>query len=224
MRVLPLLLVLAACTAPAPDVPSADAPSADSPAAEAPAATPDAEALESPPFDPQEWMRAVDAAETEAEQIALTDRLLDAVDWRTACGEDDPTAPGRGTLALAHLDDTWSLAAITCQEFPLQSTFALVDARGGRPPRLVRALGVDEDGVPTADTTASFFGVLSHDRDTAPSRFRILTRGAEHDGCGIDVRYQLQADGGAQIEHVRARADCDDPRPPDAWPVTFARD
>ena len=190
----------------------------------APAATPDAEDLDAPPFDPLEWMREVDAAETPAEQIALTDRLLDAVDWRTACGEDDPTAPGRGTLYLAHLDDTRSLAAITCQMYAYQSTFALVDARGGRPPRLVRALGVDEAGQPTADTTASFFGVLTHDRDTAPSRFDILTKSAGHGGCGVNVRYQLLPSGGASIERVWAHTECDEPSTPDTWPLTYERD
>ena len=212
MRLLPLLLLLAACAAPAP--PGA-APS------DSPGETPDAEPIDAPAFDAQAWIDAVDAADTPAEQIALSERLLDAVDWRTACGEDDPTAPGRGTVTIAHLDDPWSLAAVTCQAYAYQSAFALVDARGGRPPRLVRALGVSEGGRPTADTTASFFGVLSHDRNTAPSRFDILTKSAGHGGCGLDVRYRLQSDGGAAIERVRVHDDCDAPLAPEDWEVTY---
>ena len=215
MRFLPVLLLLGACAAPEPRVP-------DAPPTATPAATPDAEPIVGEPaFDALAWMEAVETAQTEAEQIALTDQLLDAVDWRTACGEDDPTAAGRGTLSLAHLDDEWSLAAITCQRGAYQTTFALVDARGGRPPRLVRALGVAEAGQPTADTTASFFGLLSHDRATRPSRFDILTKGAGHGGCGLDVRYRLRLDGGAAIQRVRAHPDCDDPQVPEDWPVTY---
>lgn len=221
MRFFPLLLLLAACAAPAPETESPDSAILPS---DTTAETPDAEPIAAPPFDAQAWIRAADAAETPGEQIALTERLLDAVDWRTACGEDDPTAPGRGTLFFAHLDDRWSLAAITCQAYDHQSAFALVDARGGRPPRLVRALGVDEEGTPTADTTASFFGVMTHDRNTAPSRFDVLTKNAGHGGCGVDVRYRLRADGGAAIERVRALPSCDDPRAPETWPVTYTRD
>lgn len=216
MRSFCLLLLtglLAACAAPASE------PRMD-PAPTDPADTPDGDPLATP-FDAAAWMEAVDAAETPAEQIALTNRLLGAVDWRTACGEDDPTAPGRGTVSLAHLDDRWSLAAVTCQTFAYQSLFALVDARGGRPPRLVRALGVNEAGQPTADTTNSFFGLLSHDRDASPSRFHILTKSAGHGGCGTEVRYRLLPDGGAAIERVRAYAVCDTPRPPDEWPITY---
>ena len=210
----PVLMAFGACAAPAPETSPA-------PSQAPPAATPDAKPIEAPAFDAVAWMAAADTAETEASQIALTEHLLGAVDWRTACGEDDPTAPGRGTFALAHLDDQWSLAAITCQWYATQSAFALVDAKGGRPPRLVRALGVTEDGQPTADTTASFFGTLSHDRGARPSRFDILTKGAGHGGCGTDTRYRLLPDGGAQIEAVRAYADCDSPAPPEEWPVTF---
>ncbi len=210
---LPALLLLAACASPG---------TRTSPAPTAPAATPDAEPIEAPAFDAEAWTAAADTATTEASQIALAAQLLDAVDWRTACGEDDPTAPGRGTLTLAHLDDVWSLAAITCQRFATQSTFALVDARGGRPPRLVRALGVGGDGRPTADTTASFYGTLSHDRSLRPGRFDVQTKGAGHGGCGTDVRYRLRPDGGAEIERVRAHHDCAAPLAPGEWPVTYA--
>ncbi len=212
MRFLPLLLLLAACAAPAPPVPDGSATAEE---------TPDALPIDEPAFDVQGWIDAVEAADTPAKQIALSERLLDAVDWRTACGEDDPTAPGRGTVRIAHLDDPWSLAAITCHAYETQSAFALVDARGGRPPRLVRALGVSEDGQPAADTTASFFGVFSHDRNTAPSRFDILTKSAPHGGCGLDVRYKLLPDGGAAIERVRVHDDCGDPTAPEDWPVTY---
>ena len=210
---LPALVLLGACAPSAPDAPLAES--------QAPAATPDAEPIAEPAFDAAAWMAAADTAEAEATQIALTGQLLDAVDWRTACGEDDPTAPGRGTFVLVHLDDQWSLAAITCQQYATQSAFALVDARGGRPPRLVRALGVTEEGQPTAEPTASFFGLLSHDRDARPSQFDILTKGAGHGGCGTDTRYRLLPDGGAEIESVRAHADCDAPLPPEEWPVTY---
>ena len=214
---LPALLLLGACAAPVPDVSDAAPARPQAP----PAATPDAEPIEAPAFDAVAWMAAADTVSTEAGQIALTERLLGAVDWRTACGEDDPTAPGRGTFALVHLDDQWSLAAITCQQYATQSAFALVDAKSGRPPRLVRALGVTEDGQVTADTTASFFGTLSHDRDARPSQFDVMTKSAGHGGCGTDARYRLLPDGGAQIEAVRAHGDCDAPLAPDAWPVTF---
>ena len=213
---LPALFLLGACAPSAPETPAPQAPPTATPAA-----TPDAEPIDEPAFDAQAWIAAVDTAATEAGQIALSGQLLDAVDWRTACGEDDPTAPGRGTLALVHLDDRWSLAAVTCQRYATQSAFALVDARGGRPPRLVRALSVAEDGRPTADTTASFFGTLRHDRDARPSRFDVLTKGAGHGGCGTDAHYRLLPDGGAAIVTVRAHGDCDEPRPPAEWPVTF---
>ena len=211
MRSLPLLLLLAACAAPAP--PTLDGTDAED--------TPSARPIDEPAFDAEAWIKAVEAADTPAEQIVLSERLLDAVDWRTASGEDDPTAPRRGTVRIVHLDDPWSLAAVTCQAYETQSAFALVDARGGRPPRLVRALGVSESGQPTADTTASFFGVLSHDRNTATNRFDILTKSADHGGCGLDVRYRLLPDGGAAIERVRVHDDCEDPTTPEDWPVTY---
>lgn len=211
---------LAACTQPEP----ADPPPAGTPAAD-PSAAPDAEPI-STPFDAAVWMASVESAETDEERIALSARLLDAVDWRTACGEDDPTAPGRGIVRLLHLDRAPggpALAEITCSRAAYQSTFALVDARAGRPPRLVRALGVTEAGTVTADTTASFFGVASHDAAGAPGRFDVATKSAGHGGCGTLVRYRLRADGGASIEEVRAHTDCGAPLAPEAWPVTFAQ-
>ncbi len=214
MRLLLLALVLGACAAPDP---------ATSPAEPTPDATdtPDAEPIAEPGFDAAAWMDAVEVATTDAERVALSARLLDAVDWRTACGEDDPTATDRGVVRLLHLSPTESLAEITCQRFATQSTFALVDARAGRPPRLIRALGVLEDGALSADTTASFFGVLSHDPATAPSQFDVLTTGADHGGCGTDARYRLLADGGAAVETIRAHADCDEPRAPETWPLVY---
>ena len=220
---LPALLLLGACAAPDP----ADdrAMPADTTAAEPDTtASPGSEPIEEPGFDAVAWVADVEAAETDAERVALSARLLDAVDWRTACGEDDPTAPGRGVVHLAHLSATASLAEITCQRFAYQNTFALVDAHAGRPPHLVRALGVTEAGTVTPDTTASFFGVLSHDPEAAPERFTILTKTAGHGGCGTDVTYSLRPDGGASVVEVRAHGDCDDPLPPEAWPITYPTD
>ena len=215
MRLLLLALLLGACAAPDAGAPDAGAPRPGG------AETPDAEPIAEPGFDAAAWMDAVEAATTDAERVALSAQLLDAVDWRTACGEDDPTPPGRGVVRLLHLSPTESLAEITCQRFATQSTFALVDARAGRPPRLIRALGVLEDGTISADTTASFFGVVSHDPTTAPSRFDVLTKRARHGGCGTDAHYRLLADGGAAIEAVRAHTDCDEPLAPEAWPVVY---
>lgn len=213
---LPALLLLGACAAPSPADPTDPA----RPAASAP--TPAAEPIDEPAaFDALGWMAAAEAAETEAEQVAVSARLLDAVDWRGACGEDDPTAPGRGTLSIVHLSERQSLAAVTCQQYATQNAFALVDARAGRPLRLVRALAVGDDGRPTGETTASFFGALSHDRAQAPSRFDVVTKAAGHGGCGTAVRYRLLADGGAEIESVRAHPDCDDARAPETWPQTY---
>ena len=207
------LVALAACAAPAADEASAEAPPDTS-------ETPDAEPL-STPFDAEAWMAAVEAAETADGRVALSERLLDAVDWRTACGEDDPTAPGRGEVRLVYLDARNALAEVVCQRFADQAAFALVDARAGRPPRLVRSFGVSEAGEVSDDTTASFYGLLTHDPDTAPTRFDILTKDAGHGGCGTDVRYRLLEDGGAAVERVRAYADCDAPAAPEAWPVTY---
>ena len=228
MRWIPLLALVAACAAPEPADPGPAGPEAPGATADrtdgAPpadtASTPDSAPL-STPFDAAVWMASVEAAETDAERIALSGRLLDAVDWRTACGEDDPTAPGRGLVRLLHLDARNALAEVTCQRGAYQSTFALVDARAGRPPRLVRALGVDEYGRVVPDTTASFFGVLSHDPATAPSRFDVLTKSAGHGGCGTDARYRLLPDGGAAVERVLAHPDCDAPLPPAEWPESY---
>ena len=212
---LPALLLLGACAAPAPADPAAPTDAASAP-------TPDARPIDEPEaFDALGWLAAAEAAETEAEQVAVSSQLLDAVDWRGACGEDDPTAPGRGTLAIVHLGDRRSLAAVTCQEFALQPAFALVDARAGRPLRLVRALAVGEDGRPSGETSANFFGVLSHDRDQAPGQFSVVALAADHGGCGTAVDYRLLADGGAEVEAVRHHDDCDDARAPDAWPQTY---
>ena len=206
MRALFALLLLGACAPTAPD---------------APAPTPDGAPIDELAFDADAWIAAAEAADTPAEQVALSAQLLDAVDWRAACGEDDPTAPGRGTLAIVHLDDVRSLAAITCQRFAYQSAFALVDARGGRPPRLVRSLGVTEVGRVTDEVAASYFGLLSHDRAAAPSQFSVLAKSAGHGGCGTDVRYRLLSDGGAEVEAVRAHPDCSAPLPPADWPQTY---
>lgn len=214
MRLLPALLLgaallVAACASPAPDTTPA-------PAAPAP---PAADTLDAP-FDAVAWIASVRAAETAAERVALSELLLDAVDWRTACGEDDPTAPQRGLVQLHDIGDDRTLAEITCQAGAYQSTFALVDADAGRPPILVRAFGIDEGGTPSADTTASFYGVLST-AGLPPSQFEILTLSAGHGGCGIDARYRLRPDGGADILVVRASDDCDDPAAPEEWPVTY---
>ena len=213
-----LAALLAACAAPPADD-GLEAPTDD--AAPDTASTPDAEPIDEPGFDAAAWIEAVEAADSEPELVALSADLLDAVDWRTACGEDDPTTAGRGVVRLVHLDDRWSLAEITCERFAYQSTFALVDAPSGRPPRLVRALGVLEDGSVSTDTTASFFGVLYRDEASTPSRFHVLTKSAGHGGCGTDVRYRLREDGGAAIEEVRAYEACDDPVAPEDWPVTY---
>ncbi|WP_420454224.1 hypothetical protein [Rubrivirga sp.] len=211
MRVLLLALVLGACAAPDPAA-TAEPGVAD---------TPDAEPISEPGFNAEAWMEAVEAATNDPDRVVLSAQLLDAVDWRTACGEDDPTAEGRGVVRLLHLSPTESLAEITCQRFDRQSTFALVDARAGRPPRLIRALGVLEDGTLSADTTASFFGVVSHDPATAPSRFDVLTTSAGHGGCGTDTHYRLLAGGGAAVEQIRAHDDCDEPLAPEDWPVVY---
>lgn len=214
MRCLALLgaLVLGACASPpAPtDSPSAGTPSEG---------TPEGEPI-STPFDAAGWVTAVRAASTDSVRVALSTALFDAVDWRVACGEDDPTAPRRGVVQLHDVDDRQTLAEITCDAGPYQSVFALVDAAAGKPPRLVRSLTVTEAGEPAADTTESFFGLVSTD-DAPDGHFDILTKGAGHGGCGTDVRYRLELDSGARIARVRAHPDCDEPLAPDAWPVTY---
>lgn len=219
---LPTLLLLAACTAPDPG-PNGPAAPADTLAEAEPdtTASAGAETIVEPGFDSVAWTAAVRDAETDAQRVALSAELLDAVDWRVACGEDDPTAEGRGVVRLVGLSANESLAEITCQRFAYQSTFALVDAEAGKPPRLVRALGVTERGTVTADTTASFFGLLAHDPDADPDRFSILTKSAGHGGCGTEADYRLRPDGGASIVEVRAHLDCDDPVPPEDWPVSY---
>ena len=214
--VLPALLLVAACAgpAPAPD----DAPGEPSPASEAPAAVP----LD-PPFDAAAWIASVRAAETDAERKALSSLLLDAVDWRTACGEDDPTAPQRGLVQLHDVGTDRTLAEITCHAGASQSTFTLVDANAGRPPRLVRAFGIDEAGRPTPDSTTNFFGLLSVEGRPS-SRFGITTKDAGHGGCGIHATYLLRPDGAATIVEVRAHDDCDRPLAPTEWPVTYQED
>ena len=215
-----LAAVLGACTAPDP-APSGGAPSDTTAAAPDTAASPGAEPIDEPGFDSAAWVRAVGEAETDAQRVALSAELLDAVDWRTACGEDDPTAEGRGVVRLVGLSANESLAEITCQRFAYQSTFALVDAEAGKPPRLVRALGVTEHGAVTPDTTASFFGLLTHDRTGDPDRFSVLTKSAGHGGCGTEADYRLRPDGGASVVEVRAHLECDDPIPPADWPVSY---
>ncbi len=218
---LPALLLLAACAAPDRGAAPASAEPSTEAGSPGPEATPDGEPIVERNFDAAAWMRAVETATTDPERVALSARLLDAVDWRTACGEDDPTASERGVVHLFHLSPAESLAEITCQRFAYQSTFALVDARAGRPPRLIRALGVRQDGTLSADTTASFFGVISHDPATAVSRFDVLTKSAGHGGCGTLARYRLLAQGGAEVEQVRAYDDCDEPLAAQDWPVTY---
>ena len=208
---LPLLLLAAACATPTTEE------AAPTPPPEAATPTPPGEPIDESAFSATQWMADVRAAETDAERIALSERLLDAVDWRTACGEDDPTNPGRGLVQL-HEAGTHTLAEVTCQRAAYQSVFALVDAAAGRPPRLVRSFTVTDDGEPTQNETVSFFGLVSTD---APGTFAVLTKSAGHGGCGTDVRYRLLADGGAEIAEVRAHPDCADPLPPDDWPVTY---
>lgn len=201
------LLLVAACAAP-PSPTEAGEPE-----------TPEAAPIETPGFDAATWLAEVRAAETEAERVALSAALLDAVDWRTACGEDDPTAPGRGDVQLIALGEEDPLVEIVCQRFAYQATFALVDVRPDEIPRLVRALGVLEDGTLSADTTASFFGALVASPE--PGRFGVVTKSAGHGGCGTDATYRLLATGGAAVERVRAHADCDAPLSPEDWPVTY---
>ncbi len=203
-RLLPALLLLAACASPAPVEQDA----------------PDAEPLQDAPFDAAAWIEAVRAADSEDARIALSGRLLDAVDWRTACGEDDPTAPLRGLVQLHEIGGDRTLAEITCQAHAYQSTFALVDADAGRPPRLVRAFGISEEGEPTADTTASFYGVVSTAGEP-PGAFDVITKSAGHGGCGIYAHYRLLPDGGARIIEIRAYDDCGAPMASEEWPTTY---
>ena len=209
------LLLVFACASPAPEAP---APATDA----APAETPSGEPIEEPAFSAAAWIASVRAAETDAERVALSERLLDAVDWRTACGEDDPTAPGRGLVQLHDAGGPGGrvLAEVTCQTAAYQSAFALVDAGAGRPPVLVRSVTVTDEGRPTNNETLSFFGLVSVPPGPE-ERFAVLTKGAGHGGCGTDVRYRVLPDGGAEITEVRAHADCDAPLAPDAWPVTY---
>lgn len=219
---LPALLLLAACAAPDPsdgevavDTTQAEAVPVDT------SGSPDAEPIQEPGFDAAAWIASVEATESEAELVALSSQLLDAVDWRVACGEDDPTAEGRGVVRLVRLATDEVLAEITCQRFAYQSTFALVDAEAGKPPQLVRALGVTERGTVVADTTASFFGTLMHSPSTDADRFTIVTKSAGHGGCGTDATYRLRPNGGASVVEARAHTDCDDPLPLEEWPVTY---
>lgn len=209
-----LALVLAALAA------GCASPTASGPAGPGPEA-PEGEPVEGAPFDAQAWIAAVEAATTDAERVALSTDLFDAVDWRVACGEDDPTAPRRGVVHLHDVEEPGVLAEITCDAAAYQSVFALVDAEAGKPPRLVRSLTVSREGVPGADTTASFFGVLA--AEAAPAgHFDVLTKDAGHGGCGRVVRYRLGADGGAEIARVWLHDDCDEPLAPEAWPVTYS--
>ena len=209
------LLGLGACATPDPTAtPDPETPDAD--------VTPDGEEISEPFFDSEAWIAEVEATDDPGLLTSLSADLLDAVDWRTACGEDDPTATGRGLVQIHHLDADVALAEITCQQFAYQSTFALVDARSGRPPRLIRSLGVTEAGEVATDTTASFFGLVTP-ADDDPPRFDVLTKSAGHGGCGTETRYALQPDGGAAILRIRAHADCDAPLAPEAWPVTVSR-
>ncbi|WP_412067125.1 hypothetical protein [Rubrivirga sp. IMCC43871] len=208
MRSLPALLLafaLGACASPGPD---AAPPSTDAPPGE-PVATPD--------FDTAAWVAAVEAAPDDAALVALSESLLGALDWRTACGEDDPTAPRRGVVQIHRLGAD-AIAEVTCQAFAYQSVFAVVDLSGATP-RLVRARLVGEDGRPSADVTESFLGIVS--AGEAPGTFAVLTKSAGHGGCGTDVRYRLRPDGSAAIAETRAHAGCDAPLAPASWPVTF---
>ena len=219
---LPALLLIAACAAPDPsdgevpvDTTRTEAAAIDT------SGSPDAEPIEEPGFDAAAWIALVEATESEAELVALSSQLLDAVDWRVACGEDDPTATGRGVVRLVRLAPTSVLAEITCQRFETQSTFALVDAEAGKPPRLVRALGVTDRGTVVADTTASFFGTLMPPTTNDEDRFSILTLSADEGGCGTDAAYRLRPNGGASVVEVRAHTDCDAPLPTEEWPVSY---
>ena len=204
------LLLLGACAAP-PSPTEAGGPEAE---------TPEAAPIAVQGFDAATWLAEVRAAETEAERVALSSALLDAVDWRTACGEDDPTATGRGDIRLLALGEEDPLVEVVCQRFAYQATFALVDVRPDETPRLVRALGVLEDGTLSADTTASFFGALV--ASPAPGRFGVVTKSAGHGGCGTDATYRLLATGGAEVERVRAHTACDAALSPEDWPVTYS--
>ncbi|WP_412063669.1 hypothetical protein [Rubrivirga sp. IMCC45206] len=212
MRSLPALLlalVLGACAS--PETTPADA------RPEAPAEAPPGEPVAAPDFDTAAWIAAVEAAPDDTALVSLSETLLGALDWRAACGEDDPTVPRRGIVQIHRLGAE-AIAEVTCQAFAYQSVFAVVDLSGATP-RLVRARIVGEDGRPSADVTESFLGVLSP--GDAPRTFAVLTKSAGHGGCGTDVRYRLRPDGSAAIATTRAYADCDDALAPEAWPVTF---
>lgn len=214
MRSLPALLLalaLAACANPGVD----PAP----PPADAPAEAPPGEPVAAPDFDGPAWLAAVEAAPDDAALVALSETLLDALDWRTACGEDDPTSPRRGIVEVHHLGDGLDIAGVTCETFAYQSVFAIVSIPPDAAPRLVRARLVGEDGQPSENTSESFLGLLS--AGAVPGTFEVFTKSAGHGGCGTDARYALQPDGSATVVQVRAN-DCTAPVSPDEWPVTFS--
>lgn len=211
---LPLLLTVGACAAP---------PASEPPPPALPEAPPRGEPLERPAFDAAAWLEAVAVAETGADREALASDLLGPADWRAACGEDDPTAEGRGEIRLAPVAEDRVLAEVTCERLPLGRAFALVDLEPGRHPRLVRAFGIDDGGLPTADASAGFFGVPSYPPDGGPG-FEVLTPAASGSGCGLWVRYRLRPDGGAAVVRVRAYENCAAPRPAEDWPETYAPD
>jgi len=213
-------LLLGACAAPAPadPVPPADPEPPAEPAPAEPA--PQGDPIEEPVFGTAGWLAAVAAATTEAERAVLSATLLDAVDWRSACGEDDPTTDGRGDVALHPVAGARVLADVTCQRLGAGRVFALVDLEPGRAPRLVRAFGISDAGRPTGEPVAGFFGIPTYEPDGA-GRFEVLTPRAPDRGCGLLVHYALDADGGATIEAVRLHDACDAPLPAADWPVTY---
>ena len=216
-HLLPLLVLVGACAGP----PETSEPQPGPPAV--PEGAPEPEPISEPTFNTAAWVAAVAAAEAEAELVELSAALLDAVDWRTACGEDDPTPEGRGVVRLVPVAGERVLADVTCQRLPPGRVFGLVDLEPGRMPRLVRAFGIGDDGLPTDEPVAGFYGVPTYAPDGG-TRFELLTPAASGSGCGLFVRYRLRDDGGAAIELVRTYEDCAAPRPVEDWPVTYAPD
>lgn len=233
MRLLPLLLCLAAC-APPDEAPRSEAFAAQS----APSPTPAPAPADS--FDARAWLAEVqtvlarpsdDARAREVQRLAAA--LNDALDWHRACDtyrdEDgaevyDPVMRESGTsgeLEVTPIRDDTALIAVTCYFGAYQGAYALVHIEDERA-SLVRAPYIDIDGQP-ADYDTGVFSTPGYG-GLAEGEFRTYAKGRGLGDCGMLVHYRLVDLGRAEVREVRSQ-ECDyEGEPviePSEWPVVY---
>jgi hypothetical protein len=222
MRLIPLLLLLAACASPeAP--PPAPAPAPVNVVADSSFDVASWMQRASPVWDTTSWSSAYDSTVAASRELAR--ELDEALPWMAVCdfpaNEESDSTSGWGIMHRYELAPQEHLVSISCEIFANQATFVIAHFRGAGA-RLVAAQQFDDTGQPR-DTSALFVGF---ERVDVPTRtLSIFTRARGAGDCGTFTTYRVELEGPPQTLAVRVR-ECIDVREgeftlPEQWEIVY---